>query len=58
VKICEGVCIGHLWNAREVVSMTALEEGIFQTWHHNRIVLLGDSCHKACFYLSLHVSFV
>lgn len=26
--------------------MTALEEGLLEAWHFNRIVLLGDSVHK------------
>lgn len=37
---------GHLWETRETVSMTALEENTFETWYHDRLVLLGDSAHK------------
>ncbi|KAL4940629.1 hypothetical protein BDV06DRAFT_230222 [Aspergillus oleicola] len=38
--------IGHLWDNREVVSMTALEESLFAQWHFDRIGLMGDSIHK------------
>ncbi|CDM28240.1 hypothetical protein DTO013E5_3852 [Penicillium roqueforti] len=37
---------GQLWENRETASMTVLEEHIFETWHHDRLVLLGDSAHK------------
>ncbi|KAJ9481899.1 hypothetical protein VN97_g11557 [Penicillium thymicola] len=40
------VNFGHLWEARETVSMTVLEENTFETWYHDRLVLLGDSAHK------------
>ncbi|KUL81853.1 hypothetical protein ZTR_09748 [Talaromyces verruculosus] len=46
VKILGDVSVGDLWKTRQVASMTALEEGIFETWHYNRIVLLGDSTRK------------
>ncbi|KAJ5827572.1 hypothetical protein N7447_004335 [Penicillium robsamsonii] len=46
VPILGDICVGDLWDNRVVVSMTALEEGILDTWHFNRIVLLGDSVHK------------
>lgn len=46
VVILGTVTVGDLWEAREVASMTSLEEGLFQTWHFDRIVLLGDSVHK------------
>ncbi|OQE24183.1 hypothetical protein PENFLA_c010G06962 [Penicillium flavigenum] len=37
---------GQLWENRETVSMTVLEEHTFDIWHHDRLVLLGDSAHK------------
>ncbi|KAL3434407.1 hypothetical protein BDV09DRAFT_185922 [Aspergillus tetrazonus] len=46
VRVTEHVCVGDLWATRTFASMTALEEGLLQTWHFNRIVLLGDSVHK------------
>lgn len=48
VRIWKDICIRHLWNTREVASMTALEEGLFKTWHHDRVLLVGDSVHKVC----------
>lgn len=46
VKIVDDVTVGDLWETKEVASMTALEEGLFENWHFKRIVLLGDSIHK------------
>ncbi|KAJ5952967.1 uncharacterized protein N7479_011380 [Penicillium vulpinum] len=46
VKIWRDITVGDLWETKVVASMTALEEGLFETWHLNRIVLLGDSVHK------------
>ncbi|KAF9893892.1 hypothetical protein FE257_010062 [Aspergillus nanangensis] len=46
VPIWRDICVEHLWKNRLFVSMTALEEGLFQTWHFGRVVLLGDSVHK------------
>ncbi|KAJ5968221.1 hypothetical protein N7501_004469 [Penicillium viridicatum] len=42
----KGLTFGQLWETRETVSMTALEENTFETWYHDRLVLLGDSAHK------------
>nr|A0A097ZPF7.1 RecName: Full=FAD-dependent monooxygenase andE; AltName: Full=Anditomin synthesis protein E [Aspergillus stellatus]BAP81859.1 AndE [Aspergillus stellatus] len=44
--IWKDIRIGHLWDNREVVSMTALEENLFAKWHFHRIGLMGDSIHK------------
>jgi FAD dependent monooxygenase len=49
VPIWRDICVAHLWRNRISVSMTALEEGLFQTWHFGRVVLLGDSVHKVSF---------
>jgi FAD dependent monooxygenase len=46
VTIWREITVGDLWKTKIVVSMTGLEEGIFETWNFNRIVLLGDSVHK------------
>ncbi|CAK48314.1 hypothetical protein CBS115989_8867 [Aspergillus niger] len=46
VRFWKDICVGDLWKNREVSSMTALEEGLFETWHHERMVLIGDSVHK------------
>ncbi|KAF9585754.1 hypothetical protein BGW38_000878 [Lunasporangiospora selenospora] len=31
---------------KELISKVMLEEKLFETWHHGRVVLLGDACHK------------
>ncbi|GKZ25789.1 hypothetical protein AbraIFM66951_010010 [Aspergillus brasiliensis] len=46
VRFWKNICVGDLWKNREVFSMTALEEGVFETWHYDRMVLAGDSVHK------------
>ncbi|KAL4797731.1 hypothetical protein BDV19DRAFT_377506 [Aspergillus venezuelensis] len=46
VSIADGVTVEDLWEGREVLSMTAMEEGLFETWSVNRVVLLGDAVRK------------
>ncbi|CAI7619657.1 unnamed protein product [Penicillium palitans] len=46
VSILGDIRVEDLWRNKLVASMTALEEGLLETWHFNRIVLLGDSVHK------------
>ncbi|CDM27378.1 hypothetical protein DTO013E5_8492 [Penicillium roqueforti] len=46
VIIWRDITVGDLWKTKLVSSMTALEEGLFETWSLNRIVILGDSVHK------------
>ncbi|KAG0248828.1 hypothetical protein BG011_009868 [Mortierella polycephala] len=31
---------------REAISRVLLEDILYQTWHHERTVLIGDACHK------------
>ncbi|PKY01965.1 FAD/NAD(P)-binding domain-containing protein [Aspergillus campestris IBT 28561] len=45
-RFYQDITFGQVWDARETVSMTALEENVFATWHHGRMALLGDSVHK------------
>ena len=47
-QLYQDITFGHVWDAQETVSMTALEENVFSTWHHGRMALLGDSVHKVC----------
>ncbi|KAF2136597.1 uncharacterized protein K452DRAFT_237200 [Aplosporella prunicola CBS 121167] len=37
---------GDVWARRLRAQLIPLEEGVFDTWHHGRTVLLGDSAHK------------
>ncbi|KAK1146323.1 hypothetical protein N8T08_003110 [Aspergillus melleus] len=46
VHIRNGVCVRDVWQNREAFSMTFLEEAFFETWHYDRMVLIGDSIHK------------
>ena len=46
VRFYHGITFGQVWESRETVSMTVLEENTFKTWHHGRLALLGDSVHK------------
>ncbi|KAL4922267.1 hypothetical protein BDW62DRAFT_196954 [Aspergillus aurantiobrunneus] len=46
VRFYKDLHVRDLWKTREIASMTVLEEGLFKTWMHDRIVLVGDSVHK------------
>lgn len=46
VRVWGNICVADLWKNKELASMTAVEEGLLQTWHFDRVVLLGDSVHK------------
>lgn len=37
--------------ARERISRVFLEEKMFETWHHSRVILIGDAAHKVLFLL-------
>ncbi|KAG0274751.1 hypothetical protein BGZ95_009492 [Linnemannia exigua] len=43
-----GATIGELIRAtaQDRISHIFLEEKLFDTWHHGRVVLIGDACHK------------
>ncbi|KAL4748884.1 hypothetical protein BDW72DRAFT_214420 [Aspergillus terricola var. indicus] len=45
-RLYKNITFGQVWDSREVATMTPLEEGLLQTWHHGRMVLVGDSAHK------------
>jgi 2-polyprenyl-6-methoxyphenol hydroxylase-like FAD-dependent oxidoreductase len=49
--IWDGVYFRDLWKCREVFSLVNLEENVFQKWHWERIVCIGDSMHKVSFCL-------
>jgi len=42
----EGMKFRDLWEVRKWIRLLNVEEGLVQTWHHDRIVLVGDSVHK------------
>ncbi|KAL4796260.1 FAD/NAD(P)-binding domain-containing protein [Aspergillus venezuelensis] len=44
--LCNGVTFGQLWDTREVATIAPSEEGLLETWHYDRMVLIGDSIHK------------
>ena len=41
-----GESIGDMFARRITAGMTDLDEGIVQHWHYDRMVLVGDACHK------------
>ncbi|KAF9434035.1 hypothetical protein BGZ76_008663 [Entomortierella beljakovae] len=47
-KVPVGGTLGELINdtPKDGISRVYLEDKIFDTWHHKRVVLLGDACHK------------
>lgn len=46
VEIWEDVRFSDIFNARTSFSAALVEENVFQTWHHGRIVCIGDSITK------------
>ncbi|GKZ25754.1 hypothetical protein AbraIFM66951_002409 [Aspergillus brasiliensis] len=44
--LTKDLTFGQVWSTRVVASMTALEENVYRTWFHGRIVCIGDSVHK------------
>lgn len=44
--IWDGVRFRDIWAQRRGFRMVALEENLFRTWHHGRIVCIGDSMSK------------
>ncbi|KAL4914357.1 hypothetical protein BDW62DRAFT_204624 [Aspergillus aurantiobrunneus] len=46
VQIWEGVRFGAVFKARTSLSTALVEENVFQTWYHGRIVCIGDSVNK------------
>ncbi|KAE8395023.1 hypothetical protein BDV23DRAFT_195282 [Aspergillus alliaceus] len=42
LQLMNDITFGHVWEKKEIASMTALEENIFHTWHADRLVCLGD----------------
>ncbi|GJJ74444.1 hypothetical protein EMPS_06802 [Entomortierella parvispora] len=47
-KVPVGGTLGDLIEAtpKDLISKVVLEEKMFETWYHDRTVLLGDACHK------------
>ncbi|KAF9171563.1 hypothetical protein BGX20_007345 [Mortierella sp. AD010] len=47
-KVPIGGTLGDLIDStpKETISRVFLEDKIFETWSHNRVVLIGDACHK------------
>ncbi|CAG7973293.1 unnamed protein product [Penicillium olsonii] len=45
-RIWKDVLFRDIWQKRVVFSMTGLEEHVFETWHSDRVVCIGDSMHK------------
>ena len=59
VRVWKNIHVADLWKNKLCASMTALEEGMLETWSFDRIVLFGDSIHKVCcslFYLVIAMS--
>ncbi|KIL83912.1 hypothetical protein FAVG1_12889 [Fusarium avenaceum] len=46
LMVTEHTSFADLWRMRTKCAMVPLEEVVFDVWHANRLVLLGDSAHK------------
>ncbi len=45
-KLNEYLTFGQLYDNRIVATLTTIEEYVFEKWHFQRILTVGDSCHK------------
>lgn len=45
-KVTETTTFGDLYANKTISVLTALPEYVFQKWHFERIITLGDSAHK------------
>ncbi|OBS27896.1 hypothetical protein FPOA_01838 [Fusarium poae] len=45
-NITPEITFGDLYKARTNSTLTPLHEWVFQTWHYNRIITIGDAAHK------------
>lgn len=50
-KLTPTLTFGDLWTRCEIFKMTPLEEGWFKTWHHHRLVIMGDAVRKVSQYI-------
>lgn len=46
VPVWEGIRFADIWKERQTFNMTVLQESVFETWSHGRVVCVGDSIHK------------
>lgn len=46
VPVWKGVQFRDVWERRTTFNMTVLQESVFETWSHRRLVCIGDSIHK------------
>lgn len=46
VSVWKTTRFGDIWDRRQTFNMTALQESVFETWSHQRLVCIGDSIHK------------
>lgn len=46
LMVTEHTSFSDLWRLRTKCAMVPLEEVVFDDWHANRLVLLGDAAHK------------
>ncbi|GKU07493.1 zeaxanthin chloroplastic [Fusarium langsethiae] len=45
-QITPDITFGDLYEARTNSTLTPLHEWVFQKWHYNRIITIGDAAHK------------
>lgn len=45
-QITPEITFGDLYEARTNSTLTPLHEWVFQKWHYNRIITIGDAAHK------------
>jgi 2-polyprenyl-6-methoxyphenol hydroxylase-like FAD-dependent oxidoreductase len=46
--ITETATFGHIYEDRIMSTLVPLEEYVFERWHFERIITIGDAAHKVC----------
>ena len=49
VRVASSLAFGDIYDNRKVAVKVALEEGVAQTWHSHRAVIVGDAAHKVTY---------
>jgi 2-polyprenyl-6-methoxyphenol hydroxylase-like FAD-dependent oxidoreductase len=54
-QITPEVTFGDLYEARTNSTLTPLHEWVFQKWHYNRIITIGDAAHKVSYFNAFNI---
>lgn len=49
LRVSSSLTFGDIYAGRKVAVKVALEEGVAETWHSHRAVIVGDAAHKVTY---------